>query len=82
MIANVKARFSDGVLTPLEPLDLEEGEEVTVTIDTKPHLSEEERLRITMSAVGGWKEDSEYWERAKRMLYEARRTGSRIEPTP
>ena len=82
MIAKVKARFSNGVLTPLEPLELEDGEEVIVTIDTKPQLSDEERLRITMSTAGGWEEDGEYWEQAKRMLYEARKTGSRIEPTP
>ena len=36
MIANVKARFSNGVLTPLEPLDLEEGKEVLVSIDDAP----------------------------------------------
>ena len=28
MIVNVKARYADGVLTPLEPLDLDEGKEV------------------------------------------------------
>ncbi len=33
MITNVSARFSDGVLTPLEPLDVEEGEEVMVSIE-------------------------------------------------
>ena len=33
MIANVKARYSKGVLTPLEPLDLEEGKEVLVSIE-------------------------------------------------
>jgi predicted DNA-binding antitoxin AbrB/MazE fold protein len=33
MIANVKARFSDGVLMPLEPLDLEEGKVVVVSIE-------------------------------------------------
>ena len=32
MTTNVRARFSEGVLTPLEPLDLEEGVEVTVSI--------------------------------------------------
>lgn len=37
MITNVKARYSNGVLTPLEPLDLEEGKEVVVSIeDTAP----------------------------------------------
>ena len=33
MTTSVKARFSKGVLTPLEPLDLEEGEEVMVSIE-------------------------------------------------
>ena len=36
MMANVKARFSNGVLTPLEPLDLEDGAEVTVSIVDAP----------------------------------------------
>ena len=36
MIANVKAKYSKGVLTPLEPLDLEEGKEVVVSIETLP----------------------------------------------
>lgn len=35
MIAKVKARYADGVLTPLEPLDLEEGEEVTLSVEPK-----------------------------------------------
>ncbi len=38
MIANVKARFSNGALMPLEPLDLEEGEEVMVSIEDGPVL--------------------------------------------
>ena len=33
MTASVKARYANGVLTPLEPLDLEEGDEVTVLIE-------------------------------------------------
>ena len=33
MIVNVKARYADGVLTPLEPLDLDEGKEVIVSIE-------------------------------------------------
>ena len=36
MIARVIARFSDGVLTPLEPLDLKEGAEVTVSVEETP----------------------------------------------
>ena len=33
MIAKVKARYAGGVLVPLEPLDLEEGEEVTLSVE-------------------------------------------------
>ena len=36
MKANVKARYANGVLTPLEPLDLEEGREVVVSIEDAP----------------------------------------------
>ena len=36
MIANVKARYQNGVLTLLEPLDLEEGKEVVVFIEEAP----------------------------------------------
>jgi len=36
MIANIKARYPKGVLTPLEPLDLEEGKEVVVSIEDPP----------------------------------------------
>ena len=38
MTTYVRARFSEGVLRPLEPLDLEEGVEVTVSIsDPSPN---------------------------------------------
>ena len=36
MKSNVKAKYSNGVLTPLEPLDLEEGKEVVVSIEDGP----------------------------------------------
>ena len=55
MIANVRAMYTNGVLTPLEPLDLEEGKEVTLSIDDAPRPSGEERRRMTRSAAGRWK---------------------------
>ena len=33
MIAKVKAKYLNGAMMPLEPLDLEEGREVVVTIE-------------------------------------------------
>ena len=35
-MVNVKARYANGVLTPLEPLSLEEGAEVVVTVEASP----------------------------------------------
>ena len=74
MIANVKARFSKGVLTPLEPLDLEEGKEVMVSIEDVP--STDHRLEALRASAGGW-EGGRDPEELKRMLYEARVKGSR-----
>ena len=57
MITNIRAKFTNGHIVPLEPLDIEDGEEVTVTINTGnagPHLSDADRLRTrTMAAEGG-----------------------------
>ena len=36
MITNVKAGYLKGVLVPLEPLDLEEGREVMVSVERTP----------------------------------------------
>ena len=33
MVTEVRARYSNGILTPLDPVDLEEGTEVTLTLD-------------------------------------------------
>ena len=42
MIANVRARYANGVLTPLEPLDLEDGAEVNVSVEAaQPKASHE-----------------------------------------
>ncbi len=40
MTLSIKARFTDGVLTPLEPIDLEDGAEVTLRIENGSQDSE------------------------------------------
>ena len=37
MIRTVNAKYANGVLTPLEPLDLEDGSEVVLNIDLGPN---------------------------------------------
>lgn len=45
MVAGVKAKYADGVLTPLEPLDLQEGEEVRLSIEgSQPSGTPQESL--------------------------------------
>ena len=48
MIANVRARFSNGVLEPLEMLELDEGQEVVVSIEdaTPPAKGKESILEM------------------------------------
>ena len=52
MIAIVKAKFSNGVLTPLEPLNLEEGKEVMVSIED---AVEDKPLHELQAVAGAWK---------------------------
>ena len=75
MTKKIKAKVVKGTLTPLEPIDLKEGDEVTVSIDDKPELSDEERLERFKAAAGGWEDNSEYWENFKEYIYEARSRG-------
>jgi predicted DNA-binding antitoxin AbrB/MazE fold protein len=77
MVKKIRARYSDGVLTPLGMLDLPEGEVVTLTVEVESQLSKEERLKKMKSAAGAWADDSEYWDEMKQIIYESRITGSR-----
>ena len=81
-MATVRARYEKGVLTPLEPLDLEEGKEVVVSVQDDATAKEEEdyetKLARFKKARGGLKDllDDDFVE----MIYESRITGSRHYP--
>ena len=81
MTRKIKATFSNGKLTPLEPIDLKEGEEVTVSIDDTLELSVEERIEKLRATAGGW-EGLHDPDEFKRMIYQARIDGSREPPKP
>ncbi len=52
MTITFKARFSKGVIKPLEKLEIEEGKELTITITEIPGKAEiEDPLDVTF---GGW----------------------------
>ena len=51
MIRSIRARFTGGMLEPLEPLALEEGEEVVVTLEEQVHASEEAEVAALARAM-------------------------------
>ena len=76
MPKKLRAKFANGVLVPLDELDLEEGAEITLSIDDEPELSLEERIEKMKSAAGAWKGKHDP-EELKRMIYASRIAGSR-----
>jgi hypothetical protein len=72
----IKARFSGGVLEPLEKLELMEGQEVTVTIFSLPLKRDPDWLTRT---AGGWAGLID-GERLKRDISESRLVTTRPEP--
>ena len=84
-MATVRAKYENGVLTPLEPLELEEGKEVLVSVQDgdiamtgKDRESYEAKLERFLSAAGSWKDTVS--EDFIDMIYESRITGSRWYP--
>ena len=52
---NVRAVYKNGSLTPLDHVDIEDGDVVSLTIEVEENLSREERRKISQSAAGAWK---------------------------
>ncbi len=57
MIRKVRARFANGVLTPLEPLELEEGAVVILSLESiatseQKHESEKTKFRVIPNHSG------------------------------
>ena len=77
MIRSVRAKYSEGVLEPLEPLALKEGAEVVVTLDDKP--SSEAPGEAFRRSAGSWKGHSDPDELIG-LIYDSRITGSREPP--
>ena len=54
MLKTIKAKFSDGVLVPLEPVAFAEGDEILLSFDDAYSLLPKERSKVSMAAAGGW----------------------------
>ena len=75
MGSTIKARFSGGILKPLEALELKEGEEVTVVIVSSHSKSEKDWLERT---AGGWTGLVDA-DRLKQEIYDSRLIATRAE---
>ena len=73
MLDTIKARYRNGVLVPLEPLNFEEGEEVFVTLDNPEIKSWEERVKASKAAAGGWADIDR--KELLRLIYTSRHRG-------
>ena len=76
MGTTIRVRFSQGVLEPLDQLDVLEGEILTITIIRLPMVEEAGGLE---RAIGGWKGLIDA-EELKRQIYADRLIATRPEP--
>jgi predicted DNA-binding antitoxin AbrB/MazE fold protein len=72
MVREIRARYSNGKIEPLEPLELEEGEEVIVTVpEPRDQVA---RLREALRASAGAWEGLVDTDALLRDIYESRRS--------
>jgi predicted DNA-binding antitoxin AbrB/MazE fold protein len=74
--STIRARFKNGVIEPLEDLELKDGEEIVLTIVRQQET--EEALDAFRKSRGGWKGLVDC-EKLKRDIYESRSIQTRPE---
>ena len=79
MLKTIRAKFTGGVLKPLERLDIEEDSEVLITVNFESTFSDSDQTNRFKSAMGAWKGTHDP-EELLRSIYSDRLTGSRPEP--
>lgn len=79
MEETIKARFKGGFIEPLEELELEEGEVVSITITKITFPKKEDALEALRTTAGAWKGTIDA-EELKRNIYSDRLIRSRSEP--
>jgi predicted DNA-binding antitoxin AbrB/MazE fold protein len=79
MIRTIKARFRDGFFEPLEKLEFEEGEIVSITVTERIPIKENDVLHALRMTAGAWKGSMDP-EGLKKSIYSNRLLRSRPEP--
>jgi len=78
MARSIKARFSKGIIEPLEKLEFEEGKEMIITISEIPCSKAEKILEALKATSGGWKDLIDA-EELKKNIYADRLVSTRPE---
>jgi len=77
MTGTIRARYRNGVIEPLEKIELPENTEITITItEAKP----EETADALERSAGSWKGTTPSARTLIRRIYAARRAGTRRRP--
>ena len=77
MVQSVKATYKDGVLEPSESLDLEDGQEVGLSISETGDATDSTKARV--ETAGSWRGLVDA-EQLKRDIYESRQIVTRPDP--
>ena len=77
MAREIRARFSNGVIEPLEPVELREGEEFTIVIS---EIAQGKGMREALRRTAGAWRDLIDCEELKRNIYADRLINTRPEP--
>jgi predicted DNA-binding antitoxin AbrB/MazE fold protein len=76
----IKARFKDGMIEPLEKLDIDDGKEIMISIVEVPNEDEEKTFINGINAsFGGWKDKVDCEELIKN-IYNDRLISTRPKP--
>ena len=79
MISGVKATYSKGAIVPLKPLDIEEGAELSVSIEVESQTARAKRGRKALRATAGRWKGTHDPDELIRDIYQARMSGTRQE---
>lgn len=78
MTKSIKAKFSNGVIEPLEKVEFSEGEEITITVSVQKKSKKRNFLEALKKTAGGWKDLIDA-EELKRNIYNDRQVSTRPE---
>lgn len=75
---SIKAKYSHGVIEPLEKVDFAEGEEITITVSIQKKTHSRNFIEALKNTAGGW-ENLIDAESLKKNIYDNRQLSTRAD---